>query len=507
MQATAPTRPQIWTIAGSDSCAGAGLQADLLTAHDLGVDCATAVTAITAQNVEQVTMVQGASPALLEAQLDALAVSCPAKVIKIGMIGSAELVSLIAGKLAEYKREWAQPPLVVLDPVLVASSGASLADSGLLQALPELLAQTDVLTPNACELAQLSGLELNSPERLREACQGLLAQGVKAVWAKGGHSELSADLAVDFFTDGEREILLSSPRLDAPHTHGTGCTLAAALASALAHDYAMEDALCLAKAYVYQGLKQLKGRGNLAHCGWPEDRADFPHVESAQTELGQQFGISDSWPKRVEFPRCDTLQLGVYPVVDSVEWIERLLEMGIKTLQLRIKDLPDEQVEQDVIRAIELGEQHQARLFINDYWRLAIKHGAYGVHLGQEDLEVADLDAIAKAGLKIGISTHGYFELLRAAQLNPSYIALGHIFPTTTKDMPSAPQGLPRLKRYAKLVDDYPLVAIGGIDIERATPVWQCGVGSVAVVRAITEAQNPQAAVDALQAIVEQPQG
>ena len=124
-----------------------------------------------------------------------------------------------------------------------------------------------------------------------------------------------------------------------------------------------------------------------------------------------------------------------------MEWIARLLEAGVTTIQLRIKDLPDEQVEEDIAAAIALGRRYQARLFINDYWRLAIKHGAYGVHLGQEDLDTTDLAAIHRAGLRLGVSTHDDAELARALAVKPSYIALGHIFPTQTKDMPSAPQG------------------------------------------------------------------
>lgn len=107
-------------------------------------------------------------------------------------------------------------------------------------------------------------------------------------------------------------------------------------------------------------------------------------------------------------------KLGLYPVVDSVEWIARLLEAGVTTIQLRIKDLPDEQVEEDIAAAIALGRRYQARLFINDYWRLAIKHGAYGVHLGQEDLDTTDLAAIHRAGLRLGVSTHDDAELARA---------------------------------------------------------------------------------------------
>ncbi|THD52404.1 thiamine phosphate synthase [Enterobacteriaceae bacterium ML5] len=194
--------------------------------------------------------------------------------------------------------------------------------------------------------------------------------------------------------------------------------------------------------------------------------------------------------------------LGLYPVVDTVEWIARLLEAGVKTLQLRVKDLPDEEVEPAIIEAIALGKKYQARLFINDYWRLAVKHQAYGVHLGQEDLDTADLQAIYQAGLCLGVSTHDDAELARAVAVNPSYIALGHIFPTQTKDMPSAPQGLAELTRHVKQLDgSFPTVAIGGISIERAPSVLDCGVGSIAVVSAITQAADWRAATAELLAL------
>jgi len=187
-------------------------------------------------------------------------------------------------------------------------------------------------------------------------------------------------------------------------------------------------------------------------------------------------------------------RLGLYPVVDSVVWIERLLSAGVRTLQLRIKDKRDDEVEADVIAAIDLGRRYQARLFINDYWRLAIKHDAYGVHLGQEDLQGTDLQAIRAAGLRLGVSTHDDMEIDVALAAKPSYIALGHVFPTQTKQMPSAPQGLAQLARHIARLADYPTVAIGGISLERAPDVLATGVGSIAVVSAITAADDWQAA-------------
>lgn len=196
-------------------------------------------------------------------------------------------------------------------------------------------------------------------------------------------------------------------------------------------------------------------------------------------------------------------KLGLYPVVNSVEWIARLLDAGVTTIQLRIKDLPDEQVEADVAAAIALGKRYRARLFINDYWRLAITHAAYGVHLGQEDLDTADLAAIHRAGLRLGVSTHDDAEIARAIAVKPSYIALGHIFPTQTKEMPSAPQGLAELRRHVAGLQEYPTVAIGGISLDRVPAVLECGVGSVALVSAITQAADWRLATALLLKLIE----
>ncbi|HBT31146.1 thiamine phosphate synthase [Erwinia persicina] len=196
-------------------------------------------------------------------------------------------------------------------------------------------------------------------------------------------------------------------------------------------------------------------------------------------------------------------QLGLYPVVDSVEWIARLLDAGVRTLQLRIKDRAEHEVEQQIIDAIALGKRYQARLFINDYWRLAIKHQAYGVHLGQEDLDIADLDAIHAAGLRLGLSTHDDAELERALAEQPSYIALGHVFPTRTKVMPSAPQGLAELTRHLARLQGISTVAIGGISLDRAPQVLATGVGSIAVVSAITQASDWRAATHQLLELAE----
>lgn len=196
-------------------------------------------------------------------------------------------------------------------------------------------------------------------------------------------------------------------------------------------------------------------------------------------------------------------KLGLYPVVDTLEWIDRLLNIGVTTIQLRIKDQQDDEVESIIKQAIALGKRFNARLFINDYWRLAIKHQAYGIHLGQEDLLTSDLIAIHRAGLRLGVSTHDDDELARAIAVRPSYIALGHIFPTQTKEMPSAPQGLEELKRHVATMPNYSTVAIGGISLDRVNDVLACGVGGIAVVSAITKAYDWHQATEELLSLIE----
>jgi len=188
-------------------------------------------------------------------------------------------------------------------------------------------------------------------------------------------------------------------------------------------------------------------------------------------------------------------KLGLYVIVDSYEWIERLIHAGVKTLQIRIKDRSPEQAEEEIARCIALAKQHQVRLFVDDFWQLATKYQAYGVHLGQEDLRTADLNAIQQAGLRLGVSTHNREEIELVLPLRPSYIALGHIFPTQSKIMPSAPQGIANLAAQVKDLGDIPTVAIGGITASHFADVLATGVGSIAVISAVTQAEDWQSAV------------
>jgi len=186
-----------------------------------------------------------------------------------------------------------------------------------------------------------------------------------------------------------------------------------------------------------------------------------------------------------------------YPVVDSVAWVARLALLGVGTIQLRAKNLSESDALQTVFDALEVIRGTQAKLVVNDYWRAAIIAKASHLHLGQEDLARADLNAIRAAGLTLGISTHDDEELEIALRAKPDYIALGPIFPTTLKSMRFAPQGIARITEWKKRVGDIPLVAIGGIKLERAREIFAAGADSIAVVSDVTQHPEPDARVRA----------
>ena len=193
-----------------------------------------------------------------------------------------------------------------------------------------------------------------------------------------------------------------------------------------------------------------------------------------------------------------TARIGFYPVVPTAAWVQRLLGWGVRTIQLRAKaaDHSVQDLEREVRAAVEAGRAVPgAQVFINDHWQLALDAGAYGVHLGQEDLDTADLNALRRAGLRLGQSTHTPAELARAHAVQPSYLAIGPIYPTTLKKMPYEPVGLERLKAWMPQAAPYPVVAIGGISLQRLPGVVACGVNGVAVVSAVTLAMDPQQAV------------
>ncbi|MFO1047469.1 MAG: thiamine phosphate synthase [Geminicoccaceae bacterium] len=194
-----------------------------------------------------------------------------------------------------------------------------------------------------------------------------------------------------------------------------------------------------------------------------------------------------------------------YLIVDDARWLERLLPNGVRFAQLRVKDLPEPDLRAQVRRARDLCSAAGATLVVNDHWRLAIEEGCDFVHLGQGDLDGADLAAIRTAGLRLGISTHDQAELERALAAQPDYVALGPVWPTLLKQMTWAPQGLDRVAEWKRRIGAIPLVAIGGLTPERAKAALHAGADSAAVVTDVLRHPDPEARAREWRAAVDLP--
>ena len=205
---------------------------------------------------------------------------------------------------------------------------------------------------------------------------------------------------------------------------------------------------------------------------------------------------------RSSFPALIAPRPGPYPIVADTEMLHRLLDAGAGIIQLRIKTDPaSPEADTAVSAAVQIARRYpESQLFINDHWQAAIMHGAYGVHLGQEDLRDADLQAIHAAGLRLGLSSHAYWEVARALTVQPSYIACGPIFPTRAKAMPWVPQGIQNLTYWSRLIP-FPVIGIGGVTLENLPEVWETGCDSVAMIAAVTSAENPATALQAFHEI------
>ncbi|MBD3587463.1 thiamine phosphate synthase [Salinimonas sp. HHU 13199] len=478
------TIPVIWCIGGLDISGGAGLTRDAATASALNCHAMLVATTLSAQSITHAHSVMSLAHHV-DLQLQAVASHAPAA-IKIAAV-SDDIISALVPRLRAVKQQTDYVP-VIWDPVLRTSAGSTL---GTLSeaSVKQLLAVVDVVTPNDTEMTMLS----NQTEA-GNAADWFIAHGAKAVVIKGGHR--ADERATDKLFTGSAQWDFSS-QWHPGSLRGTGCMFATAVASFMARDYICEDAVCLAKALINQAFRTRQHiAADTSVAGvitWPEHSDDFPDVR-----LNEETSFT------APFAQLRHKTPGLYPVVSSCEWLELVLNAGVHIAQLRIKNAATPDLNKHIQHAVALGKHYNAQVFINDHWQLAIEHGAYGVHLGQEDLAHADLQAIANAGLRLGISTHGYAELCRALALSPSYVALGHVFATKTKQMPSVPQGLKRLASYRKLCGDMPSVAIGGISQAQVEKVWATGVSSVAMVSAITDSPDPSQTIVEIQHLLRQ---
>lgn len=258
-------KPRILTIAGSDSGGGAGIQADLKTIMALGGYGMSAITAITAQNTLGVIESEILSPALVKSQIEAVTSDIGVDAVKTGMLGNAAMIKMLSPILPELKAPF------VLDPVMVAKGGASLLAKDAVRALQdELVPVSSVITPNIPEAEMLAGMQVHTLSHMRQAAGWMLEMGAQAVLLKGGH--MTGDTLVDLLIWEGGEAVYESQRIDTPHTHGTGCTLASAIATGLGHGLELPQAIKQARDYVRQAILAAPGfgagHGPMDH-GWP----------------------------------------------------------------------------------------------------------------------------------------------------------------------------------------------------------------------------------------------
>lgn len=477
-----PMAPKCWSVAGFDPSAYAGLLTDVRVMEACGTQSQAISTCQTVQNRSKAVAVEPANSDQMRAQIECLLEEAKPAAIKIGLLPNQALMKTLGQLLGDLTCT------KVLDPVYASSSGLNFGSQDWAVSLREfMLPHVDLVTPNLHELEILLGRQVQRLEELPEAASDLKKLGAKAVLLKGGHLpgiDQQTDV-FDYYEDQSCHFWIRTPRI-AGEFRGTGCFLSAAVASYASLGLPLSEAVVKAKILLQSSLQW--HRANAPSSLGPERLTIAPRL----TEMVRVHQHLDTLKQNFSrSPATKYARMGLYPVVDRAAWLERLLPQGVRTIQLRVKDLRGSDLKSEIKQAIVIANRWQADLYINDYWQLAIELGASGVHLGQEDLALASVETIKAAGLRLGISTHNFEELGHAYHLNPSYIALGPVFPTTCKSMRFGPQGFKRLAEWQALCR-VPLVAIGGLQPDHIEELKRVDVSGVALISDILQHPNPE---------------
>jgi hydroxymethylpyrimidine kinase/phosphomethylpyrimidine kinase/thiamine-phosphate diphosphorylase len=469
--------PAVLTIAGSDPGGGAGLQADLRAFGALGLAGWSAVTALTVQNSHGVRAVHPVAAEVLADQLTALFEDAAPAAVKIGMLAGAPQVAAVAAAL----RRW-RPPWVVLDPVLASTGGLPLLDAAGREALLEqLLPLTTVLTPNLAEAAALTGLDDPS-----EAGQLLRSKGPAWVLVKGGHR---AGEPLDLLCGPDGVTPLAGRRVDTPHTHGTGCALAAALAGYLALGREVPAAAAAAKELVARALARplVSGAGRGCPDLTAAARADGPTHAERLAKLRGVYVLTDP---------------DLRPERSPVAIVTAALDGGSTVVQLRHKHLATPELLRVARTLRHLTQVRGALLIINDRVDIALAAGADGVHLGPDDLPPAEARRLLGPDAVIGVSVSSVDEARPVAQF-ASYLGVGAIFGSATKLDAGPPLGVARIAEIRAAFPQHPTVAIGGVEAGNIGSVAAAGATAAAVVSAVVAAADMRAATTELATLFE----
>ncbi|KAG2431981.1 hypothetical protein HYH02_013197 [Chlamydomonas schloesseri] len=524
--------PRVLSIAGSDSGGGAGIQADIKALLSRGVFAMTALTALTAQNTHGVSAVHAVPPDFLRRQIDAVLGDLGADAIKTGMLPNAECVAVVAEAVRSYRGAGHALPLVV-DPVLVSTSGHALAEGGVAAALlRQLIPLATVVTPNLPEAqALLGGEQIVDVEGMRRAAKQLQAMtGCAAVLVKGGHLRppppppptANGDAAtsdpvaesIDVLYDGSSLHEFRGPWIHTGNTHGTGCTLASAISAELAKGLPLLPAVAAARAAL---LEALRASAPLA-LGSGVQRP-FHHLHmlpvGAPTPSPTPSPAAPVPSAAPHLARYDLgalrRQLRLYAVTDPhcntktgrslLEAVTAAVRGGVTILQIREKDIDGGNFFEEAAAALKVCRAYGVPLIINDRVDVALAVGAEGVHVGQSDLPAAVVRAMIGPARILGVSVKTPEQAAAARAAGADYLGAGAVLPTGTKDTDVI--GLAGLAAVAAAAAPLPIVAIGGVSGANAADCVNAGCAGIAVVSAIFAQTDAEGAARSLLAAVD----
>ncbi|KAM7251021.1 hypothetical protein ACFE04_022904 [Oxalis oulophora] len=487
--------PHVLTVAGSDSGAGAGIQADLKTCAARGVYCSTVITALTAQNTSGVQGVNITPEDFVTEQLKSVLSDMQVDVVKTGMLPSAGIVKVLRQSLEKFPVR-----ALVVDPVMVSTSGDILAGPSILSEFrEELLPMAEIITPNLKEASALLDCQkINTVDGMRLAAKLLYKMGPRNVLVKGGDLPDSLD-AVDIFFDGENFHELRSSRIKTRNTHGTGCSLASCIAAELAKGSSMLSAVKVAKNFIETALDYSKhlsiGTGS---------QGPFDHL------LKLKSNNLYNPHRQVAFnPR----QLFLYAVTDSrmnKKWSRSITDAvraaiagGATIVQLREKDADTRDFLEAAKACLQICRPHGIPLLINDRIDIALASNADGVHVGQSDMPVRQVRTLLGPEKIIGVSCKTPAHAEQAWMDGADYIGCGGVYPTNTKEN-NITVGLDGLKTVC-LNSKLPVVAIGGIGISNARDVMELRVPNlegVAVVSALFDRETVQTETEKIHGVL-----
>lgn len=486
--------PHVLTVAGSDSSAGAGIQADIKACAALGAYCSSVITAVTAQNTVGVQGIHAVPEKFVGEQLRSVLSDMSVDVVKTGMLPSAGVVKVLCESLRKFPVK-----ALVVDPVMVSTSGDTLSGPSTLATYrDELFSMADIVTPNVKEASKLLGdVSLHTISDMCNAAESIYKLGPKYVLVKGGDMPDSSD-AIDVLFDGKEFTELRGLRIKTRNTHGTGCTLASCIAAELAKGATMLHAVQAAKKFVESALYHSK---------------DLVIGNGPQGPFDHHFELKSPSYKMGSLQKFNPDDLFLYAVTDSgmnKKWgrsikdaVKAAIEGGATIVQLREKDAETREFLEAAKACVEICKSSGVPLLINDRVDVALACDADGVHVGQSDMPAWEVRGLLGPGKIIGVSCKTPAQAEQAWKDGADYIGCGGVFPTTTKaNNPTLGfEGL----RTVCLASKLPVVAIGGINAGNAGSVMELGLPNlkgVAVVSALFDRERVAAETRNLRSIL-----